>query len=290
MELDPAGPPSNGEMEPPSRQATLPLPKTRRRGKVASTAENTSRPLVKALSPVKLPPSPPRIHDDDESSDDELLLSPPKKTSVRPSTPTRASGSRVGTPRVFLHSVEITTPRHLRNGTKRDLGSPAPRTSAHLPPLGTPRLPAAFPTVAASPGKRKPPSMLRRTTRTPSPPQLTSQIPLPTIPKSPSRTAQAPTARTPSKRQRSQAPTSPEKRHGLPEQFLPLFERQKRAVMRWLQEPPQLDEIELYGEDYPPTNTVAYEQLYELLVGTVDRGEGNSCMLIGPSGSGKTQV
>ena len=60
--------------------------------------------------------------------------------------------------------------------------------------------------------------------------------------------------------------------------------------MRSLQEPPQLDEIELYGEDYPPTNTVAYEQLYELLVGTVDRGEGNSCMLIGPSGSGKTQV
>ena len=46
----------------------------------------------------------------------------------------------------------------------------------------------------------------------------------------------------------------------------------------------------MYGEDYPPTNNAAHEQLSDLLQGTVVRGEGNSCLVIGPSGSGKTQV
>lgn len=76
----------------------------------------------------------------------------------------------------------------------------------------------------------------------------------------------------------------------LPEHLRPFLDRQKRAILRALQHPPEIDEIEVYGEDYPPTNTLAYEHLSDLLAGSVVRGEGNSCLLIGPSGSGKTQV
>lgn len=76
----------------------------------------------------------------------------------------------------------------------------------------------------------------------------------------------------------------------LPTRLRPLLERQKRAILQTLQQPPEVDEIDVYGEDYPPTNTLAHEQLSDLLMGTVTRGEGNSCLLIGPSGSGKTQM
>ncbi|EIW61356.1 uncharacterized protein TRAVEDRAFT_34869 [Trametes versicolor FP-101664 SS1] len=76
----------------------------------------------------------------------------------------------------------------------------------------------------------------------------------------------------------------------LPPRLCPLLERQKRAILQTLQKPPEVDEIDVYGEDYPPTNTLAHEQLSDLLMGTVTRGEGNSCLLIGPSGSGKTQM
>jgi hypothetical protein len=39
-----------------------------------------------------------------------------------------------------------------------------------------------------------------------------------------------------------------------------------------------------------PINTAAFSQLKDLLVGTVSRGEGNSCFVLGPRGSGKTVV
>ncbi|KAF9075868.1 origin recognition complex subunit 4 C-terminus-domain-containing protein [Rhodocollybia butyracea] len=42
-------------------------------------------------------------------------------------------------------------------------------------------------------------------------------------------------------------------------------------------------------EDFT-TNDTAIESLSNLLQGTVDRGEGNSCLLLGPRGSGKTQA
>lgn len=38
------------------------------------------------------------------------------------------------------------------------------------------------------------------------------------------------------------------------------------------------------------TNDVAMLQLQDLIRGTVERDEGNSCLLLGPIGSGKTQV
>jgi origin recognition complex subunit 4 len=44
------------------------------------------------------------------------------------------------------------------------------------------------------------------------------------------------------------------------------------------------------GDDSLQTNTIASQQLSDLLTGTVTRGEGNSCLVLGPRGSGKTRV
>ncbi|RPD66784.1 hypothetical protein L226DRAFT_453333 [Lentinus tigrinus ALCF2SS1-7] len=187
-----------------------------------------------------------------------------------------------------MDSVEIRTPKHLLTTLKRSLGSPAPRGSTHIPPLGTPRLPPAAP---GSPTKHAlplpPASALRqRRLRTPSPEPV--RPPLVSL----SHTARKAAAASPSKRQRNQASQRTEEGlpRDLPDHLHPLLERQKRAILKALQQPPEIDEIEVYGEDYPPTNTNAYEQLSDLLMGSVVRGEGNSCLLIGPSGSGKTQM
>jgi origin recognition complex subunit 4 len=65
---------------------------------------------------------------------------------------------------------------------------------------------------------------------------------------------------------------------------------QKRAILHALLHPNTavFDREDENGE--PSANTVALEQLKALLAGTLDRGEGNSCLLVGPRGSGKSRV
>ncbi|KAI0716033.1 AAA ATPase domain-containing protein [Cerioporus squamosus] len=253
-----------------------------------SAVPKVGPPKVSSPLKAKAPAPPAKVpeNDGDESSDDELLLT----SENRPATPTpiRTSGSRIGTPRMVLDSVGIRTPRHLLNSVKRSYGSPTPTGApARAAPLGTLRLPSA---ASGSPVKRNvplPPSsaLRQRALRTPSP------EPAPPPPVSPTRIARKAGAATPSKRQRNLASQRTDGLpRDLPEDLHPLLERQKRAILRSLQQPPEIDEIEVYGEDYPPTNTLAYEQLRDLLTGSVVRGEGNSCLLIGPSGSGKTQM
>ncbi|KAJ7507842.1 origin recognition complex subunit 4 C-terminus-domain-containing protein [Mycena galericulata] len=58
---------------------------------------------------------------------------------------------------------------------------------------------------------------------------------------------------------------------------------QKREILRAAQHPPDVS-------DGDCTNHSAFDQLSDLLNGTVSRGEGNSCLLIGPRGSGKTRI
>ncbi|EJF62272.1 hypothetical protein DICSQDRAFT_58535 [Dichomitus squalens LYAD-421 SS1] len=179
---------------------------------------------------------------------------------------------------------------------RRNQGSPAPppTASARILATGTPRLPAAFPSTIGSPSKRKPPppsAGRQRGARTPSPDPLQSRLPHVQLPESPSRATLRAIPASPSKRKGKQVERpADELPRILPDHLHPLLERQKRAILKSLQHPPEIDEIEVYGEDYPPTNNAAYEQLSELLTGSVVRGEGNSCMLIGPSGSGKTQI
>ncbi|KZT05526.1 uncharacterized protein LAESUDRAFT_655686 [Laetiporus sulphureus 93-53] len=82
------------------------------------------------------------------------------------------------------------------------------------------------------------------------------------------------------------------KGRGIPPRLYPYLEVQKRAILKALRNPPEIEEeagTEL-EDDGPSTNSIAYEQLSDLLKGTVVRGEGNSCLLIGPRGSGKTRI
>ncbi|KAF7306815.1 AAA domain-containing protein [Mycena indigotica] len=60
---------------------------------------------------------------------------------------------------------------------------------------------------------------------------------------------------------------------------------QKRQILRVLQHPLDLD-----VEEEGSPSRIASQQLSDLLSGTVERGEGNSCMLVGPRGSGKTSI
>ena len=65
---------------------------------------------------------------------------------------------------------------------------------------------------------------------------------------------------------------------------------QKRSVFHALHEPKTavFDREDENGA--PSANAVALEQLKALFAGTLERGEGNSCLLIGPRGSGKSRV
>ncbi|KAJ7638841.1 origin recognition complex subunit 4 C-terminus-domain-containing protein [Roridomyces roridus] len=60
---------------------------------------------------------------------------------------------------------------------------------------------------------------------------------------------------------------------------------QKRHILRTILHPPDLPD-----EDADSANPIALKQLRDLLKGTVERGEGNSCLVIGPRGSGKTRI
>ncbi|KAF8265119.1 origin recognition complex subunit 4 C-terminus-domain-containing protein [Lactarius quietus] len=65
---------------------------------------------------------------------------------------------------------------------------------------------------------------------------------------------------------------------------------QKRSIFHALHDPKTavFDEEEENGA--PSANAGALEQLKALFTGTLERGEGNSCLLIGPRGSGKSRL
>lgn len=88
-------------------------------------------------------------------------------------------------------------------------------------------------------------------------------------------------------------PVSPSKHalpKTLPEKFRRFIELQKRLVMKMLRSPPFIDIAPPVLDERAPVEATAYHQLIDLLKGTCERGEGNSCLLLGPRGSGKTLV
>jgi origin recognition complex subunit 4 len=98
-------------------------------------------------------------------------------------------------------------------------------------------------------------------------------------------------AKTPAASPRKQTATSPVRlTRALPMRFQPCLAAQKNAVLRALRTPPALLHENASEEEEPVTNEIAYDQLKSLLSATMERGEGNSCMLVGPRGSGKTHV
>jgi len=79
----------------------------------------------------------------------------------------------------------------------------------------------------------------------------------------------------------------------LPGNLQPCLNVQKRVILRAFQRLADVtcDFKETGTEDgETPANAVAFQQLTDLLAGTVARGEGNSCLVLGPRGSGKTSV
>lgn len=74
----------------------------------------------------------------------------------------------------------------------------------------------------------------------------------------------------------------------LPLHFCECLERQKQAILNIFHDPPLLKDNNKSAD--LPANAVALRQLTDILGGSIERGEGNSCLLIGPSGSGKTKV
>jgi hypothetical protein len=227
------------------------------------------------------------------ASEDELLLKSPRKMSTRSTTPPKQVGSvrTNSTPRFVMDHVEVPTPskkmREIQNFLSPKVTSPS--RPAALPFKALP-LRASTPTQTAPGSKtsavRTPPSRLEENVVPALVPPPSPSKALPATPnKSPNRgKAVATLQASPSRLPRS-----------LPSHLHHYLGAQKRATLRALQEisvlPGQANSTEGSGEEAgPSTNEVAYEQMCSLLKGTVERGEGNSCMVIGPRGSGKTQA
>jgi hypothetical protein len=65
---------------------------------------------------------------------------------------------------------------------------------------------------------------------------------------------------------------------------------QKRAILHALHYPKTAVFDKMDENGGPSANAATLEELNALLTGTLERGEGNSCLLIGPRGSGKSRV
>ena len=189
---------------------------------------------------------------EDDNSEDELLLSPSKKVTSE-KREDRVSSKLTQLPRVYVEIV-----------------SPAPRSSK--------RIKANVVTCPASPT----PTRSKAVQKTPS------SLPLfPTSPTKaaikrikPSELSGRPTPRdAPSSLSHNSSTYPPSCLHA-----------QKRAILHALHHP----ETAIFNQEdengEPSANAVALEQLKALLTGTLERGEGNSCLLIGPRGSGKSRV
>ncbi|KAF8655314.1 hypothetical protein AX16_003211 [Volvariella volvacea WC 439] len=76
----------------------------------------------------------------------------------------------------------------------------------------------------------------------------------------------------------------------LPPEFSPCLIRQKQNILNALRRPPLFHGLGDKDDDGPTMNEVACNQLKNLLDGTVNRGEGNSCLIMGPRGTGKSRL
>lgn len=162
-------------------------------------------------------------------------------------------------------------------------------------PSQLPRVYVEILSPASNPSKR----LLAKANADPSSPTPTRPKVLQTMPPSPSRSPISHKKTTTNR-------TSPSKPLGQPAprgtrssiiQNSPGYEyspsclhAQKRSIFHALRDPKTavFDQEDEHG--VPSANAVVLEQLKALFTGTLERGEGNSCLLIGPRGSGKSRV
>jgi len=137
-----------------------------------------------------------------------------------------------------------------------------------------------YPLISTSEPVDLPTSPKKRRVASPvasSPPRL------PEIPHTPAKKPLAPNPKSPTK-------PSPSKRKltkGVPAHLIQCWKKQKAVIMHSVRDPGVIADADA---DEDSTNDVAMLQLTELFHGTVNRNEGNSCLLLGPVGSGKTHV
>lgn len=274
---------------PPLETEAPPLPK-RRAGRVKKVPRAVTETSDASSSKVTLEALENTVDEDD--SPDELLLSSPPTS--RPSTPVARPPRTSGTPRLVLDAVEITTP------------SRRMRSHASSPQLSPRKTSSTAPVARATPLKKHSTTIFNSQSKISSPP-LPAPLLLtvtdeedelntfaPSRPRSPTKAPLTTPASSPRKGKNVATPqTSPSRLpRVLPPHLHASLHAQKRVALRALNFLSVPDEEE-EGEDDelgPPTNAAAQRQLSGLLEGTVERGEGNSCLLIGPRGSGKTQV
>jgi hypothetical protein len=221
------------------------------------TRKNRDKCLTRSQSKASAavhsrPPSGPLSveREDDDRSGDELL----RKVATR-KRPGTVSSTVSRLPRVFVEIV-----------------SPAPRSPKRLSAK-----------AVASPASPTPNRLRMIRKVSPSPPPSQTSPRKATI-----------TKRTRPSRPQVQQPSlhagQPTLAHS-PSRFPPsCLHAQKRAILHALHYPKTavFDKVDENGG--PSANAVALEELKALLTGTLERGEGNSCLLIGPRGSGKSRV
>jgi origin recognition complex subunit 4 len=192
----------------------------------------------------------PSDHDQEGDSSQDELLLSPSKKVTSEKRPENPPTKLTQLPRVYVEIV-----------------SPAPRSSK--------RIKAKIGTSPASP--------------TPTPSKAVRRV-SPSSPLSPTKAA--------TKRMKPSKPLGRPSLHDVPSSPLhnssidpsSCLHAQKRAILHALHRP----ETAVFDQEdenrEPSANAVALEQLKALLTGTLERGEGNSCLLIGPRGSGKSRV
>lgn len=204
------------------------------------------------------------------SSDDELdlLSTPPGNAIAVPVSPKQhAPATWKGTvsPRQVMDAVVITTPK----------------STLRTPQIYIGRVPGSPSPTRPRKGKSstRPPSDSRKCVTLQSPRDLliSAPIPSPSFSLSPDALSKHVLS--------SPARSAAIKRlpRPLPSHLVPSLYLQKKEVLNALQQPP-------LSEHGSSSYSLVFDQLTELVKGTTERHEGNSCLIIGPRGSGKSRV
>jgi len=241
--------------------------------------KHLTRPQTKVSAAVYSEPTTPTR----KTRDQRLTRSQTKVSAVVHSTPpsrdplTDSEDVQSEDGRVLLPTRKVTNGRRSKKAPSKpsqlprvfvEIVSPAPRTPKLLTPKTIANLASPTPTRSRVTRKLSPSPPLRTSpTKAPAAKRIRPLRPL---------TLDNDGVSTPSRGSSKYPPSC--------------LQAQKRAILHALHHPKTVvfDREDEHGE--PSANAAALQELKALLTGTVERSEGNSCLLIGPRGSGKSRV